>query len=181
MPRTDRCEQYTPPQTRGGGGGAGGGYKNITFVEASVMNSSAKFQLHPPYGFWRDDFLLLFSYGKDLKWSLQQIALTSTSKFNFWENQRILAFPIAINLYLLDCLSFSLKEMKCPIFGPNSLFLLSNLKETGKVLFKYVCTLAQPKYFASMRIFISYIIYINAMIGQGWEHRHTAQNANNAK
>ena len=44
------------------------------------------------------------------------------------------------------------------IFGPNRLFLL-----------KYVPTLAQPKYFASLRICIFYIIYANAMIGQGWE------------
>ena len=31
--------------------------KNTNFVEANVMNISAKFQLHPPYGFWGDDFL----------------------------------------------------------------------------------------------------------------------------
>ena len=31
-----------------------------TFVEANVMNISAKFQLHAPYGFWGDDFLIFF-------------------------------------------------------------------------------------------------------------------------
>ena len=34
--------------------------KNILFIEANVMNISAKFQLHPPYGFWGDDFLIFF-------------------------------------------------------------------------------------------------------------------------
>ena len=34
--------------------------KNITFVEANVMNMFAKFQLHPTYGFWGDDFLIFF-------------------------------------------------------------------------------------------------------------------------
>ena len=36
-----------------------GNKKNILFVEANVMNISAKFQLHAPYGFW-DDFLIFF-------------------------------------------------------------------------------------------------------------------------
>ena len=36
--------------------------KNIIFVEANVvMNISAMFQLHPPYGFWGDDFLFFFA------------------------------------------------------------------------------------------------------------------------
>ena len=30
--------------------------KNNSFVEANVMNMSAKFQLHPPYDFWGEDF-----------------------------------------------------------------------------------------------------------------------------
>ena len=34
--------------------------KNIVFVEANVMNISTKFQLHPPYGFWGEDFLIFF-------------------------------------------------------------------------------------------------------------------------
>ena len=35
--------------------------KNLIFIEANVMNIPAKFQLHPPYGFWGDDFLYLFT------------------------------------------------------------------------------------------------------------------------
>ena len=35
--------------------------KNIIFVEDYVMNISTKFQHHPPYGFWGDDFLTFFS------------------------------------------------------------------------------------------------------------------------
>ena len=34
--------------------------KNTTYVEANVMNMYAKFQLHPPYGFWAEDFLIFF-------------------------------------------------------------------------------------------------------------------------
>ena len=34
--------------------------KNTIYVEANVMNMSAKFQLHPPYGFWGEDFLTFF-------------------------------------------------------------------------------------------------------------------------
>ena len=33
--------------------------KNINFVEANIMDISAKLQLHPPYGFWGDDFWIL--------------------------------------------------------------------------------------------------------------------------
>ena len=36
------------------------GNKKLSFVEANVMNISEKFQLHPPYGFWLDDFWILF-------------------------------------------------------------------------------------------------------------------------
>ena len=35
--------------------------KNIIYVEANVMNKYAKFQLHPPYGFLGEDFLIFFS------------------------------------------------------------------------------------------------------------------------
>ena len=34
--------------------------KNIIYVEAYVMNMYAKFQLHPPYGFWEEDFWIFF-------------------------------------------------------------------------------------------------------------------------
>ena len=30
--------------------------KNIIYVETNVMNMYAKFQLHPHYGFWEEDF-----------------------------------------------------------------------------------------------------------------------------
>ena len=36
------------------------GNKNDIFVEANVINISAKFKLYPPYGFWGDDFLIFF-------------------------------------------------------------------------------------------------------------------------
>ena len=31
--------------------------KNIIYVETNLMNTYAKFQLHPPYGFWEENFL----------------------------------------------------------------------------------------------------------------------------
>ena len=34
--------------------------KYAIFVEANVMNISTKFQLHPPFGFWGEDFLIFF-------------------------------------------------------------------------------------------------------------------------
>ena len=34
--------------------------KHIIYVEANVMNIYAKFQLHPPYGFWGEDFWIFF-------------------------------------------------------------------------------------------------------------------------
>ena len=34
--------------------------KSIIYVEANIMNIYAKFQLHPPYGFW-EDFWIFFS------------------------------------------------------------------------------------------------------------------------
>ena len=30
--------------------------KDIFYVEANVMNIYAQFQLHPPHGFWEEDF-----------------------------------------------------------------------------------------------------------------------------
>ena len=35
--------------------------KNIIYVEADVINIYAKFQLHPPYGFWEADFWINIS------------------------------------------------------------------------------------------------------------------------
>ena len=36
-------------------------YKTI-FVEANVMDMYAKFQFHPPNGFWEEDFWMLFFF-----------------------------------------------------------------------------------------------------------------------
>ena len=33
----------------------------IIFVEATEMNIAAQFQFYPPYSFWGDDFLNIFS------------------------------------------------------------------------------------------------------------------------
>ena len=35
--------------------------KNTIYVEANVINMYAKFQLHPPYGFWGEDFFRKFT------------------------------------------------------------------------------------------------------------------------
>ena len=34
--------------------------KNTIFVAANVINMYVKFQLHPPYGFWEEDFKYVF-------------------------------------------------------------------------------------------------------------------------
>ena len=34
--------------------------KNIVFIETNVMIISVKFQLHPPYGLWGNDFFIFF-------------------------------------------------------------------------------------------------------------------------
>ena len=36
------------------------GIKSIIYEEANVLNNYAKFQLHPPYGFLGEDFLIFF-------------------------------------------------------------------------------------------------------------------------
>ena len=37
-----------------------GNDKKKKYVATNVMNIYAKFQLHPPYGFWGEDFLIIF-------------------------------------------------------------------------------------------------------------------------
>ena len=37
------------------------GIKNITFEEGNVLRKYAKFQLHPPYDFWEEEFWFFFS------------------------------------------------------------------------------------------------------------------------
>ena len=34
--------------------------KNIIYVATNVMNMYDKFKLHSPYGFWGEDFLIIF-------------------------------------------------------------------------------------------------------------------------
>ena len=36
----------------------------LIYIEANFMNMYAKFQLHPPYGFWGEDFFffLMFTF-----------------------------------------------------------------------------------------------------------------------
>ena len=34
--------------------------KNTIYVETNLMNMYAKFQLHPPYGLWGEDFSIIF-------------------------------------------------------------------------------------------------------------------------
>ena len=34
--------------------------KKKKYVETNVMNIYAMFQLHPPYGFWGEDFWIIF-------------------------------------------------------------------------------------------------------------------------
>ena len=58
-------------------------------------------------------YLLLLQ--KDIARFLQKIALGTISNFNYFVivvKTNILTFPRAINLYLVNCLSVSLKEMK---------------------------------------------------------------------
>ena len=57
--------------------------KNKIFVEANVMNISAKFQLHPPYGFWLDDFWI-FCW----KFSLS-VAMATNQIQRFGENSYV--------------------------------------------------------------------------------------------
>ena len=42
--------------------------KNIINVEANVINSYAKFHLHPPYGFWEEVFFFLENFDFRLPW-----------------------------------------------------------------------------------------------------------------
>ena len=35
--------------------------KNIIYVEDNNTNINAKFQFHPPYDFWEEDFWIIFS------------------------------------------------------------------------------------------------------------------------
>ena len=54
--------------------------KKHNFYRANVINLSAKFQLHPPYGFWGDDFLIFFR-----KFRLS-VAMTTNQIQHFGQN-----------------------------------------------------------------------------------------------
>ena len=49
---------------------------NIIYEGTNVMNMYAKFQLHPPYGFWEEDFLIIFQkFTLDVAMATNQIQL----------------------------------------------------------------------------------------------------------
>ena len=54
--------------------------KNIIYAEANVMNIYAKFQLHPPYGFWKKIFEYFF-----LNFSLS-VAMATNQNQQFGQN-----------------------------------------------------------------------------------------------
>ena len=55
--------------------------KNNIFVETNVMNMYVKFQLHPPYDFWGEDFLIFFEHSPFmLPW--QPIKFSDLDKIN---------------------------------------------------------------------------------------------------
>ena len=54
--------------------------KNIIYVEANVMNIYAKFQLHPPYGFWEEDFWIVFFL--NLAFKFQPIKISDLDKIH---------------------------------------------------------------------------------------------------
>ena len=56
--------------------------KNTIYVEANVMNIYAKFQLHPPYGFWEKK---IFEYFCFWKFSLS-VAMAPNQNQWFWQN-----------------------------------------------------------------------------------------------
>ena len=74
--------------------------KNIIFIEANVMDISVKFQLHPPYGFWGEDFWIVFRkfsrldkihiVGRDY---LRNISVKLLSKYLQWDSNKC-QFPL---------------------------------------------------------------------------------------
>ena len=58
------------------------GNKNTIFIEANVMNISAKFQLHPPYGFCGDDFFYTFFTNLAFQLPWQPIKFSSLDKIH---------------------------------------------------------------------------------------------------
>ena len=56
--------------------------KNIIYVEANVMNIYATFQLHPPYGFWEEDFWIFFFENLAFRLPWQPIKISSLDKIH---------------------------------------------------------------------------------------------------
>ena len=46
------------------------------------MNIYAKFQLHPPYGFWEDDFWIYFPENLAFRWPWQPIKINDLDKIH---------------------------------------------------------------------------------------------------
>ena len=55
---------------------------NTIYVEANVMNIYAKFQLHPPYGFWEKRFLNIFFENLAFRLSWQPIKISDFGKIH---------------------------------------------------------------------------------------------------
>ena len=64
------------------------GNKNTTYVEPNIMNISAKFQLHPPYGFWADDFFLDFFANLAFRLPWQPIKFIGLDKIHMFRGVR---------------------------------------------------------------------------------------------
>ena len=59
------------------------GNKNTIYVEANVMmNIYAKFQLHPPYGFWEEDFWIFFFENVAFRLPWQPIKISDLDKIH---------------------------------------------------------------------------------------------------
>ena len=58
--------------------------KITIYVEANVMNMYAKFQLHPPYGFWGEDIFFFENLPFMLPW--QPIKFSDLDKIHYSRN-----------------------------------------------------------------------------------------------
>ena len=96
--------------------------KNIIFDEANVMNSSVKFQLHPPYGFWGDDFQIFFRKGLGLQTHL--IGPVNWQKIKVSERKWYSTFLFAEHFYFHEKHLFSFV---------NPLFLCYRMPNLGRV------------------------------------------------
>ena len=56
--------------------------KNTIYEEANVMNMYAKFQLHPPYGFWEEEICEYFFENLPLMLPWQPIKVSDLDKIH---------------------------------------------------------------------------------------------------